>query len=197
MKNHNFLAMIFRMKNINRWGLMYNTYEESLTTHTLECAFISHMLCTIGNLYYNKNYDADKVACYSLYHDATEIITGDLPTPIKYYNQEIKNAYKKIEKEATKKLLELLPTEISNVYEHYLNPGIDTISTEELKIIKIADTLCAYIKCSKEISNGNNEFLKAKNQIKEKLDNYKSEELSYFMDNFLHTFNLSLDELEK
>ena len=171
---------------------MYNTYDENLSTHTLECAFLTNFLCNIGNVYYNKNYDTNKLTTYSLYHDVTEIITGDMPTPIKYYNKEIKTTYKKIENEATKKLLSLLPKELYECYEPQLTIEV---SQDEYKIIKIADTLCAYIKCKKEISLGNNEFKSAKKSIENKLNEFKSDELKHFMDFYISTFDLTLDDI--
>ena len=188
----NFLAMIFRMKHINRWSLMYNTYTENLSVHTLECAYITHFLAVIGNVYFGKDYNIDKISTIAMYHDVTEIITGDMPTPIKYYNAEIKKAYKSIENEASTKLLDMIPIEMKEIYKEYLIPNL---KKEEKELIKTADTLCAYIKCRKEILNGNKEFEQAGKQIINKLNKNPSKELSYFLDNFLNTFEMSLDEL--
>ena len=193
MKN-TFLAMLFRMKYINRWSLMFNTRTESLSVHTAECALTTHFLCSIGNTYFNKNYDIHKLTTYALYHDATEILTGDLPTPIKYYNSDIKLAYKNIEAMASTKLLSALPDELKEVYQKYFVQS--TLTNEELSIIKAADKVCAYIKCLTEINSGNKEFTKAYHTLKETVYNYPCEELKYFLDNHIEAFSMSLDELK-
>lgn len=190
--NYGMLAMLFRMKHIHRWSLMYSTFEESLSVHTLECAFITNFLCNIGNTYYNKKYDTNKLTTYALFHDVTEIITGDMPTPIKYYNSEIKDAYNQIEVLAAKKLLNLLPKELQTTYSGIV---MQNLQEDEKKIIKIADVLCAYIKCKKEIRLGNADFYLAYNSIKLKLDTYKAPELDHFIEYYLVTFDMSLDEL--
>ena len=191
---HNFLAMLFRMRYINRWGLMYNTYTESLSVHTLEAAWLVHFLCSIGNVYYSKNYDIHKLVTYTLYHDSTEIITGDLPTPIKYYNNEIKTAYKEIEQAAAQKLLSLLPADLQKEYE---KPIKQDLSEQEHQIIKVADKLCAYIKCKKELNSGNKEFVSALASTKEALDQYSLPELTHFIENYIDTFNMVIDEFRE
>ncbi|MCL1995714.1 MAG: 5'-deoxynucleotidase [Defluviitaleaceae bacterium] len=187
----NFLAMLFRMRYINRWGLMYNTYTESLSVHTLEAAWLVHFLCNIGNIYYGKNYDTHKLVTYALYHDSTEIVTGDLPTPIKYYNNDIKTAYKEIEQAAAHKLLSLLPEELQREYE---KPIKQELLEEEQQIIKIADKLCAYIKCKKELNAGNKEFSSALTSTEEVLKQYNSPELTHFMEHYINTFEMVIDE---
>ena len=179
------------MRYINRWGLMYNTYTESLSVHTLEAAWLVHFLCSIGNVYYKKNYDTNKLVMYTLYHDCTEIITGDLPTPIKYYNQEIKAAYKNIEQAAADRLLSLLPQELQKEYE---KPLKQTLSLQEQQMIKIADKLCAYIKCKKECSAGNIEFETALKSTKKALKQYSSPELEHFLLYYIESFDMVIDE---
>jgi len=189
-----FLAMLFRMKHINRWSLMFNTQTENLMQHTVECAFMAHFLALVGNCYFNKNYDAEKVCAHALFHDVSEVLTGDLPTPVKYFNRDIKTAYKDIEKIANQKLLVHLPKELREVYSDYFNNG--TLAPEEQKLIKTADKLCAYLKCITELNASNKEFEPARESIKEQLDNTDSEELRYFLDNCLDSFSLSLDDLK-
>lgn len=193
-KEKKFLAMIFRMKHINRWSLMYNTYTENLSVHTLECAYITQFLAVIGNVYFNKNYDINKLSTIALYHDVTEIITGDMPTPIKYYNEDIKKAYKSIENVAATKLLDMMPSKMQSAYKEYITPNL---TKEEKELIKMSDTLCAYIKCIKEVNSGNKEFLQAGDQILNKLEEKRKEssELELFIDEYLDTFSMSLDEL--
>ena len=191
----NFLPMIFRMKYINRWSLMYNAYPETLSEHTLECAYIAHFLGFVGKHLFNKDYNPDRLATLALYHDVSEIITGDLPTPIKYHNPFIKHAYKDIEDMATDKLLSMLPKELQQSYADYITPT-ETATADELQLIKIADTLCAYIKCQKEVGAGNKEFTQAKAQLWDKLQAIKHPVLAYFLQHCVDKFELSLDELD-
>jgi 5'-deoxynucleotidase len=181
------------MKYIKRWGLMYNTQTENLSQHTAECAFLSHFLASVGNVYFHKNYDADKIASYALYHDFPEILTGDLPTPIKNYSTDMRDAYKKIESSAAEKLLESLPDELRKIYEPYVT--ISGLTAEEKKLLKIADRLCAYIKCIQEIGAGNKEFLGAHNKIRRDIEASGCEEVEYFIQNCLPYFSISLHEL--
>ena len=192
MKN-SFLAMLFRMKYINRWSLMFNTQQEPLSVHTVEVALVVHFLCNIGNVYFGKSYDVHKLVTHAIYHDATEILTGDLPTPIKYYNDEIKKAYKDIETLAATKLLSALPEELMPKYEEYFEGT--NLSKDEATIIKAADKVCAYIKCLKEMNSSNKEFAGAYNTLKKTVYDFKCEELQYFLENYIDTFSMSLDEL--
>ena len=185
-----FLALIFRSKGINRWGLMRNLSYETLSEHCFEVAVISHMLALIGNIKFNKNYDANKIAVFSLYHDMSEILTGDLPTPVKYYNSEIKDAYKKIECEAERIMLDLLPEETENSYKELFD-----LTNEEKAIVKSADKICAYIKSKNEVLAGNNEFVAAERTIREQIDSIDSCEIKYFMENYLAAFFKPLDDI--
>ena len=147
-----FLPLIFRMRYISRWSLMFNTEKEDLMQHTAECAFLTHFLATVGNTVFHKNFDADKLAVYALYHDASEVLTGDLPTPVKYYNDEMKSIYKQIEKTAADKLKQHLPESLRSVYAPYLDGT--ALSAGEKQLLKCADKLCAYIKCIYEDAEG-------------------------------------------
>jgi len=182
----NFLPLMFRMKYIRRWGLMWNSQDENLSEHVLETALIANLLASIGNEFFNKNYNVEKITTVALFHDASEILTGDLPTPIKYYNDELTMAYKNIEKNAEKKLIKTLPKELQPIYEGYFI---------ENEIVKIADKLAAYIKCLKELNVGNKEFVQAEKNIKKALERIDSPELTYFLENCIDAFTLSLDEL--
>ena len=189
-----FIPLIFRMKYINRWGLKFNTQNENVMQHTAECAFIAHFLAIIGNRYFGKSYDADKLAVCALYHDATEVYTGDLPTPIKYFNDDMANIYKQIEHAASEKIMQHLPQDLQTDYAAYLE---GTALTEaEKHILKISDLLCAYIKCIHEINTGNNEFRLAHEDIQERIENIESQELKYFLDNCLAAFSHPLDDLK-
>lgn len=188
------MAMLFRMKYINRWGLMRNTQNENLSQHSLECAVIAHHLAIIGNEYFAKNYNGEKIAVCAMYHDCAEILTGDLPTPVKYYSDEMKKTYSQIESNAMNKLISYLPDRLKPVYENYLS-GLN-LSEEEKQLIKAADKLCALIKCIDELNAGNKEFSAAFESIKAELEKRNCPELEYFLNNNLSSFTLSLDELE-
>ena len=188
-KSH-FYAMLSRMKYINRWGLMRNTRNENLSEHSLDVAFIAHALAIISkNKLGNTEISPEKVAVAAMFHDTTEIITGDMPTPIKYYNPEIKDAYKQIEKVAEDRLVSMLPdyfkSEISLAYQ---------MDEHTMKLVKAADKLSALIKCIEELNMGNKEFLSAKKSTEKSIKSLKLKEVDIFMDEFLDSFYLTLDE---
>lgn len=185
-----FLALLFRQKDINRWGLMRNIYKESLSEHCLEVAIMSHILSLIGNKKFGKAHDSNKITSAALYHDMSEILTGDLPTPVKYYNTDIKTAYKKIERVAENIMLDLLPEEVRGEYSALLD-----LTAEEKAIVKAADKICAYIKCLDELSAGNKEFTAAERTIRASLDSITLEEAKYFIDNYLDAFSKPLDDI--
>ena len=189
MKFH-FFSMISRMKYINRWGLMRNTKAENLSEHSLETAVIAQALALIGKKRLNKNIDENKVAAVALYHDASEIITGDLPTPIKYNSPEIRNSYKEIELSASKRLLNSLPDDLRGSYSELLLNGDKEIE----KYVKAADKISAIIKCIEEKKSGNREFLSAEKTLRESVKSMNIEEAEIFMEEFLPSFELSLDE---
>lgn len=187
-----FFAYLSRMKHIKRWGLMKNVSVEDIEQHSFEVAIIAHGLAVIGNTYYGKSYDTDRICTLGIFHEVSEVITGDLATPIKYFNPEINTAYKKIEAIATQKLFKMLPEEMLPVYEPLMDRDE---SGPEWKIVKAADKICAYIKCVEELKAGNLEFLKAKETIKKSISEIGMDEVSYFMDVFMPSFELTLDEL--
>jgi 5'-deoxynucleotidase len=188
-----FLAMLFRMRYIGRWSLMHNTQRENLSQHTAECAFLVHFLAHVGNTSFGKNYDPDKLCAHALYHDAPEILTGDLPTPIKYFSEEMRDTYRQIEETAVEKLIERLPATLREVYRPYLSH--EALSDEEARLLKIADKLCAHIKCLVEMKAGNEEFSTALAATRADLEQLHSDELTFFLDTCLSTFTMSLDEL--
>ena len=191
---YSFFAYIDRMKYINRWSLMRSTERENLMEHSAQVAIIAHALAVIGNTYFGKNYDEKSVAALALFHDTGEVITGDLPTPVKYYNPEIRDAYKAVEEVATDKLLGMLPKEMRLSYEAMLRPDKDS---PESRLVKYADKLTAYIKCVEELAAGNSEFKKASKSIEKELRGYKSGSVEYFLDTFVNSFALTLDDLSK
>lgn len=185
-----FFAMLFRMKYIDRWALMRNTRKETLAEHTLETAFIAHALATLQNKRFGGNVDADKAAVLALFHDAPEIITGDLPTPIKYYNSDIKKVYKEIEDAASNRLLELLPDDLRPEYASVF----ETDDSELKLIVKAADKLSALIKCRDELSLGNRDFSAAERSTVESVKALGLPAADVFLDEFLQSFSLPLDE---
>lgn len=190
MKKNNFFAMVARMKYINRWGLMRNTLKENIAEHSLDVAMIAHALATISNIYFDGKVDAERVAVIAMYHDTTEIITGDMPTPIKYHAKAIKDAYKDIEKNAALQLIEGLPKELKPVYMDIMLPA-----EEELhKFVKAADKLSAYIKCIEEKRMGNKDFEKAEKATLKAVLAMDMKEVQYFLDNFIPSYSLTLDD---
>ena len=190
---NSFFALLFRQKYIQRWGLMRSTTPESLSEHTTEAAIIAHALALIGNTYFGKSYDPDRVATLALFHDATEVLTGDLPTPIKYFSPQMRHDYRLIEAQAAEKLLSKLPEELREPYRTLLTPADDDEASAAL--VKVADKLCAYIKCITEEAAGNREFLSARRSIEADLDKMKCEELAYFREHLLDGFSLTIDEM--
>ncbi|MCR4798763.1 MAG: 5'-deoxynucleotidase [Lachnospiraceae bacterium] len=195
MSTHNFFALLSRIKYINRWDLMRNSREESLAEHSLEVAMIAHALCTIANVRYGRHLNADRAAVIGVYHDASEIITGDLPTPVKYYSDEIRDAYKKVESVAEYKLLNKLPEDIRPTYEEIFKGDEDEAYMRRL--VKAADKLSALIKCIEEEKSGNTEFKTALQSTKKTLLKMQEElpEVKDFMEEFLPPYGKTLDEL--
>lgn len=189
---YHFFALLSRMRYINRWGLMRNTFEENIQEHSHMVAVLAHALAVIRREVFGGQADPGQAALLALYHDAPEILTGDLPTPVKYYNPEIQAAYKQVEKVSAQKLLSLLPQELRAAYEPLLNE-----EEGELQIlVKAADKLAAYIKCVEELKAGNGEFQQAARQTREALEASPLPEVHYFMEQFLPGFGLTLDELQ-
>ena len=190
MKENYFYAMLSRMKYINRWGLMRNTRNENLCEHSLEVAFVAHALGIINNEVYGGNINAERLAILGMYHDVTEIITGDMPTPVKYYNPVIRNAYKEVEKVAGKQMLSGLSSEIRDRYESVLT---ETEEEKELwKYVKAADKISAYIKCLEERKTGNMDFADAEQTIYKAITDMHMDEVDYFMKEYIPAYMLLL-----
>ena len=187
-----FYALMGRMRYITRWGLMRNTFSENISEHSHMTAVLAHALALIRRDILNlPTPDPDRCAVAALYHDASEILTGDLPTPIKYYNPEIKDAYKQVERIAGNRLLEMLPQELRASYEHLVLEDEE----EVLPFVKAADKLCAHIKCLEEQKAGNTEFDTAAKQTWESMKTMERPELDWFLENCLGAFALNLDQL--
>ncbi len=190
MKSH-FFAYLMRMKNIKRWGLMRNTEQENIKEHSLDVAYIAHALGAIANNVYGKDVDIKNLVMIAMYHDVTEVITGDLATPVKYFNPEIKTAYKELEKLSAGRILNMLPQEIAGEYE-CINGG----NEYEEKLVKAADKISAYFKCVEELKSGNREFAMAKESLLKAVHDFELPEVEYFMDRFADSIGLTLDELK-
>ena len=190
---YKFFAFLNRMKFIKRWSLMRSVREENIMEHSQQVAIIAHSLALIKNKIYGGTVDVNKVVLLAQYHEVGEVITGDLPTPIKNFNPEIKSAYKDLEKGACEKLIAMLPENLRSEYTEYVMPNENT---EEYKLVKCADRLAAYLKCVEEIRAGNSEFKKAKATIGAELKNLKRLEVDYYLKEFAPAFDLTLDELD-
>jgi 5'-deoxynucleotidase len=188
-----FFAYMARMKFIRRWGLMHNTYPENVQEHSLRVAVIAHALALIRNRMHGGGVNPERVATLALYHDSSEVLTGDLPTPVKYFNPEIRTAYQGIERVAQQKLLDMLPDALRAEYRPYLFGAPDDRPHWEL--VKAADRLAAYTKCLEELAAGNREFSKAEKALRASVEALDLPEVRYFMDTFVPSFALTLDEL--
>ena len=191
MKSH-FFAYVSRMRFIQRWALMRNTAPENVQEHSHQVAVLAHALAVIRNEKFGGTVDPGAVAVAALYHDASEILTGDMPTPIKYDNPAIRKAYKDVEAVAQGKLLAMLPEDLQAVYAPILTPT----DPEVIRLVKAADKLSAYIKCVEELKAGNNEFREAAAQTRKSLEAYELPEVVYFLETFMDSFALTLDELK-
>lgn len=189
--NH-FFAYLFRMKYIKRWGLMRNAMEENLEEHTLEVALLAHALAVIRRDVFGVSCDPERVAAAAMFHDASEIFTGDLPTPVKYLTAELTGAYREIEHTAEDKLLSFLPGALEGSYRALFAAAHDA---DIYPLVKAADRLAAYIKCLEELKSGNMEFHRAAEQTMESIRAMELPELTYFLEQFLPSFKLTLDEM--
>lgn len=190
-----FFAFAARTKYINRWALMRNTRYETLSEHSAQVAEIAYALAVIGNERLDKNYNAERAALLGLYHDLPEIITGDLPTPVKYFSEETKSAYKAVEKNASKQLLSMLPEDLRKNYEPLFKKKSD--DKELWKLIKSADKICAYLKCVEERNAGNREFCEAEKSITKALQRLDCEEAKIFIEEFVPSFEKTIDQMKK
>ncbi len=191
--SYDFFAFADRMKYIKRWQLMRSVREENIMEHSQQVAMFAHALAVIKNRIYGGNVNAEKAVLYAVYHECAEVMTGDLPTPIKYFDNSIRGAYKNLEEKASLKLLSMLPKELEGDFAASIIPDAQS---EEHAIMKAADRLAAYVKCLEELRCGNNEFAKAKKSIEDDLHSRNMPEVEYFFKNFIESFSLTLDELD-
>ncbi len=194
MNNH-FLAYMFRLRYIERWSLMRNTFKENVAEHTFHVALLTHALCSIGNEVFGKQLPTEEIVTAALFHDATEVFTGDIPTPVKHHNKDILNSFREIEKMASDRLFSMVPEKLRRVYEPLLT-GVHTKDEHRL-YMKAADLLDAYLKCTMEVSAGNREFAYAQKQIAETMRVMAMEELEWFLEHLAPSFEKTLDELSE
>lgn len=198
-RESHFLALLSRMKYIERWALMRSSRPENLSEHSLEVAAIAHVLCVIGNVRFGRSLDAGRAALAAIYHDASEIITGDMPTPVKYHDGRIRDAYKAVEKSAEERLLDTLPADLRPVFEDVFWPAEDADEDELYlrRLVKAADKISALIKCVDEARSGNAEFASAERTCRASVDEMAAElpEVADFVREFLPSYGATLDDL--
>lgn len=192
MNENRFFAILSRMKYINRWGLMRNTIKENLSEHSLDTAFIAHALAVIRNRRFGGNVDPQRCALLAMYHDVPEILTGDLPTPVKYFDPDIKSAYDKVEKNAVDKLLSYLPEDLREDYSALFEKNEE--DADLWKLVKAADKISALIKCIEERQMGNSDFAQAEKSTLELIHKLELPEAEAFISDFIPAYNLTLDE---
>ncbi|MFF2483964.1 5'-deoxynucleotidase [Paenibacillus sp. NPDC058071] len=198
MDSH-FFAYMYRLKYIERWSLMRNTTKENVAEHTFHVALLAHMLCSIGNRVYSQSYNADRAVTLALFHDATEVFTGDIPTPVKHHNPKMLASFREIEAMAAERLLGMVPAELQDDYAPLLGKPTGGVLSEEderlLRLVKAADLLDAYLKCVSEMSGGNREFQVAMGQTEAALQKLNSPEVEWFLTHMAPSLGMSLDEL--
>ncbi len=187
---NSFFALTSRMKYINRWGLMRNSREENIAEHSLDVAIIAHLLCELRNSRFGGNVNPERAAVLAIFHDVPEIITGDLPTPVKYFSSDISQAYKKVEAAAVDELVSQIPADIAEDYREILAPD----DAELAPLVKAADKISALIKCIEERKSGNNDFVQAEKQTLQAIKAMNLPEADLFISDFLPAYELTLDE---
>jgi 5'-deoxynucleotidase len=188
-----FFAYLSRMRFIGRWGLMHSTRPENIQEHSLRVAMIAHALAVVRNRLFDGGVSPERLAVLGLYHDAAEVLTGDLPRPVKYFNPEIESSYRRIETVARERLLGMVPDALQPDYAALFRP--ESASSVERELVKAADKLCAYMKCLEEVTAGNREFVEAEKALRQTIDTIELPEVRYFVRTFVPSFRLTLDEL--
>lgn len=196
--NYHFSAYLYRLQYIQRWSLMRSTAPENVAQHSFQVALLAHMLCTIGNAHFGRSLNADRASTMALFHDATEVFTGDIATPVKHNNSRLLSSFREMEQVAADRLAAMIPPELSAVYAPLLQPHTSPPGSEDaglLRYVKAADVLDAYLKCVWEVAAGNREFAAAREQTAAKLHVLEMPEMEYFLKHMAPGFEMSLDEL--
>ncbi|MHA6529606.1 5'-deoxynucleotidase [Paenibacillus sp. BAC0078] len=196
--NYHFSAYLYRLQYIQRWSLMRSTAPENVAQHSFHVALLAHMLCSIGNVHFARSLNADRAAVMALFHDATEVFTGDIATPVKHNNPRLLSSFREMERIAAERLAAMIPPELAAVYTSLLQPQISPPGSGDaglLRYVKAADHLDAYLKCVWEVAAGNREFAAAKEQTAAKLRALAMPEMEYFLTHMAPGFEMSLDEL--
>jgi 5'-deoxynucleotidase len=188
-----FFAYLARMRFIGRWGLMHSTRPENIQEHSLRVAMIAHALAVVRNRLFAGAVSPERLAVLAMYHDAGEVLTGDLPRPVKYFDPEIETSYRRIEAIARDRLLGMVPDALRSDYAALLRP--ESASAVEQALVKAADKLCAYMKCLEEVTAGNREFAEAEKALRQTIETIDLPEVRYFVETFVPSFRLTLDEL--
>ncbi|MGG6313718.1 5'-deoxynucleotidase [Paenibacillus macerans] len=198
--NYHFPAYMYRLRSIRRWSLMRSTAADNVAEHSYHVALLSHLLCEIGNRMFDRQLDAERAAALALFHDATEVFTGDIPTPVKHHNPRLLANFREMEDIAAERLLSMVPAELKESYAPLLFPGqTDAVpgDAELMVYVKAADSLDAYLKCAWELTAGNREFAVAKTQLLDKLQRLQLPEVAYFLEHLAPSFEMTLDELSE
>lgn len=190
---HHFFAMLSRMKYISRWALMRNSHSENISEHSLEVASIAHALAVIHNKRFGGNVNAERAAVLGVYHDTPEIITGDMPTPVKYYSEQVREAYSRVEDDACQALLDMIPEDLREEYKPFFFKQEE--DRQLWKFVKAADKICALTKCIEETQAGNADFKSAAESTRKAIDEMNMPEAECFIDEFLESYGLTLDEM--
>ncbi len=194
MDNH-FFAYLYRLRHIERWSLMRNVMKENVAEHSYHVAILTHALCTIANEIYGKSVPTESVVSMALFHDATEVFTGDIPTPVKHHNPDILRSFREIEHKAAERLIKMVPEPLRTVYQPLITDKQSPSHEEWKRYIKAADLLDAFLKCVSEMSAGNREFAVAQKQIGQSMAAMEMPELQYFLEHFAPSLEMTLDEL--
>lgn len=198
--SYHFSAYMYRLRSIKRWSLMRSTAGENVAEHSYHVALLAHLLCEIGNGMFGRSLNAERAATLALFHDATEVFTGDIPTPVKHHNPRLLSNFREMEGIAAERLVSMIPEFLQPVYTALLSPGDPSGTgkdTELLKLVKAADSLDAYLKCAWEMAAGNREFAVAKQQLLDKLGRLDLREVDYFLEHFAPSFEMTLDEMSE
>lgn len=190
-----FFACLARMKYIGRWGVMRNTRTENIQEHSLQAAMIAHGLALISREVFGRPVDAERVMALAVFHEVSEVFTGDLPSPIKHHDPALRSAYGRIEEAARQRLFRMLPGELRDAYRPLLLAAAAAEEDEHARLVKAADKLCAYLKCLEEMKSGNEEFARAKATLEAEIEALDLPEVAWFMERFAPGFSLTLDEL--